>query len=106
MPDGTAARTGDLFVDVHVQPHPLFRREGDDLHLVVPIGVHEAVLGARIDVPTLEGPVELRPAGHAGGTAVPDERARRAARGRRPRRPDRRSPARAAGDRGRAIEAN
>jgi molecular chaperone DnaJ len=45
---------------VHVQPHPVFRREGDDLHVVVPVGVHEAVLGARIDVPSLEGPVRLR----------------------------------------------
>jgi molecular chaperone DnaJ len=54
------ARHGDLYVTIHVQPHPVFRREGDDLHVVVPVGVHEAVLGARIDVPSLEGPVRLR----------------------------------------------
>ena len=36
---------GDLFVTVHVQPHPLFRREGDDLLVTVPIAVHEAALG-------------------------------------------------------------
>ena len=61
-------RSGDLYVTVHVQPHPLYRREGDDLHLVVPIGVHEAVLGGRIDVPSLEGPIPLRipPGTHAG----------------------------------------
>ena len=59
-PGGTAARNGDLYVTVHVQPHPVFRRQGDDLHMVMPIGVHEAVLGARIDVPSLEGPVRLR----------------------------------------------
>src|SRR5690242_11767621 len=40
-------RSGDLYVTVHVQPHAAFRRDGDDLHLTVPIGVHEAVLGAR-----------------------------------------------------------
>jgi molecular chaperone DnaJ len=53
-------RNGDLYVTVHVQPHPVFKREGDDLWLTVSIGVHEAVLGARIEVPTLEGPVKLR----------------------------------------------
>ncbi len=53
-------RTGDLYVDVHVQPHPVLRREGDDLIMVVPVAVHEAVLGARIDLPTLDGDVKMR----------------------------------------------
>ena len=53
-------RTGDLYVDVHVQPHPVLRRDGDDLFIVVPVAVHEAMLGARIDVPTLDGGVRLR----------------------------------------------
>ncbi len=53
-------RTGDLYVTVNVHPHPFFRREGDTLSCVVPVAVHEAVLGARIDVPTLDGPVKLR----------------------------------------------
>lgn len=53
-------RNGDLYVTVHVQPHPTFRRQGDDLCVVLPIGVHDAVLGARVDVPSLEGPVRLR----------------------------------------------
>jgi molecular chaperone DnaJ len=53
-------RSGDLYVTVHVQPHAVFARNGDDLHVVVSIGVHEAVLGARIDVPSLEGPLKLR----------------------------------------------
>ncbi len=51
---------GDLYVDVQVMPHPLFRREGHDLLLVVPVAVNEAALGARIDVPTLEGAARLR----------------------------------------------
>jgi len=55
-----SGETGDLYVTVHVQPHPLFRREGDDLHLTVPIAVHEAALGAKIDVPTLDGLARLR----------------------------------------------
>src|SRR5262249_19756227 len=61
-------RTGDLYVNVHVQPHPTLRREGDDLFLVVPVAVHEAVLGARIDVPSLDGAFKLRiPPGTQGG---------------------------------------
>jgi molecular chaperone DnaJ len=51
---------GDLFVSVHVAPHPLYRRDGDDLHFVVPIAVHEAALGARVDIPTPEGAARLR----------------------------------------------
>jgi len=54
------ARNGDLYVTVQVQPHDVFRREGDDLHVDLPIGVHAAVLGTRVDVPSLEGPVKLR----------------------------------------------
>jgi len=53
-------RVGDLYVTVHVQPHEIFRRHGDDLVCDLPVGVHEAVLGARIDVPTLEGFTKLR----------------------------------------------
>ncbi len=45
---------------VHVQPHPLFTRHGDDLVAVLPVAVYEAALGARIEVPTLDGPVRLR----------------------------------------------
>ena len=59
---------GDLYITVHVQPHPLFRREGDDLHLIVPIAVHEAALGAKVDVPSFDGPARLRvPAGTQSG---------------------------------------
>ena len=53
-------RPGDLYVTVHVGTHPLFRREGDDLHVTVPIGIHEAGLGARFEIPTFDGPVRLR----------------------------------------------
>ena len=51
---------GDLLITVRVEPHPTFRREGDDLHLVVPLALHEAALGAKIEVPALEGPARLR----------------------------------------------
>jgi len=46
---------GDLFVEVRVKAHPLFRRSGDDILLEVPIGFAQAALGAEIDVPTLKG---------------------------------------------------
>jgi len=51
---------GDLYLAVRVDPHPVFTREGDDLHVVVPIAVHEAALGAKVDVPALEGRARLR----------------------------------------------
>jgi molecular chaperone DnaJ len=51
---------GDLYVTVRVAPHPLFRRDGDDLHLVVPVAVHEAALGARLEIPSIDGTTRLR----------------------------------------------
>ena len=54
------ARNGDLYVTVQIQPHEVFRRQGDDLCVDLPIGVHDAVLGTRVEVPSLEGPVKLR----------------------------------------------
>ncbi|HSL20941.1 MAG TPA: J domain-containing protein [Vicinamibacterales bacterium] len=52
--------TGDLVVAVQVAEHPLFQRQGDDLFIVVPVAVHEAALGARVDVPTPDGTAKLR----------------------------------------------
>ncbi len=51
---------GDLYIALQVAPHPLFRREGDDLHLVVPISIDEAALGARIEVPSPDGEAKVR----------------------------------------------
>lgn len=51
---------GDLYIDVAVQPHPIFVRDGDDLHITVPIALHEAALGAKIDVPSIDGPARVR----------------------------------------------
>jgi molecular chaperone DnaJ len=51
---------GDLYIAIHVDDHPIYRREGDDLHMTVPIAVHEAALGARIDVTAPDGPVRVR----------------------------------------------
>ena len=56
---------GDLYVIVHVRPHPVFGRTGDNLTLTAPVTFHEAAVGGEIEVPTLGGPpVKLRlPAG-------------------------------------------
>jgi molecular chaperone DnaJ len=60
---------GDLFVVVHVRPHPIFGRRGDNLTVTVPVTFPEAALGAEISVPTLGGgPVKLKiPAGTPNG---------------------------------------
>jgi DnaJ-class molecular chaperone len=46
---------GDLYIVCHVRRHPFFRREGDDIHVDVPISIAESVLGGKVDVPTLDG---------------------------------------------------
>jgi molecular chaperone DnaJ len=51
---------GDLYLEVQVAPHPFFRREGDDVYVEVPLNYSEAVLGAKIEVPTIDGPVMLK----------------------------------------------
>ena len=51
---------GDLYITVQVAPHPLYHREGDDLFITVPIAIHEAALGARVDVPTPDGGAKVR----------------------------------------------
>jgi len=59
---------GDLYVTIDVAAHPFFRRTGRDVLVTLPVAVHEAVLGARVDVPTLDGPVKLRiPPGTSSG---------------------------------------
>jgi DnaJ-class molecular chaperone len=51
---------GDLYITVQVAAHPIFRREGDEIHMAVPIAIHEAALGARIDIPIPDGDAKLR----------------------------------------------
>jgi len=59
---------GDLYIETHVQPDPVFQREGPHLKVKVPVTFPEAVLGAKIDVPTLAGAARLKiPPGTASG---------------------------------------
>jgi DnaJ-class molecular chaperone len=50
---------GDALVEIEVRPHAFFTRKGDDIHLELPISLPEAVLGAKLDVPTPTGPVRM-----------------------------------------------
>ena len=51
---------GDLHVHVRVVDHPLFKRQGHDVHVELPISISQAALGAQVDVPTLDGKVKMR----------------------------------------------
>ncbi|MEZ4319971.1 MAG: DnaJ C-terminal domain-containing protein [Myxococcota bacterium] len=65
---GQAPGGGDLLLALHVEPDPAFVRDGDDLQVTLPVTVGEVLLGARVDVPTLEGAVKLSiPAGSQNG---------------------------------------
>jgi DnaJ-class molecular chaperone len=67
---GPAGQAGDLLITISVLPHPLFHRDGADLRLDLPVTLYEAVLGAKVRVPTLDGSVELTipPGTNAGRT--------------------------------------
>ena len=56
---GEGAAPGDLLAVLEVQPHRFFRREGNDIVVDLPVTLKEAVLGAKVDVPTVDGPVTL-----------------------------------------------
>jgi curved DNA-binding protein len=59
---------GDLYLDIQVQPHPLFRASGHDLYVDLPLASWEAVLGTSVELPTLAGAVSLKvPAGTRAG---------------------------------------
>jgi molecular chaperone DnaJ len=61
-------KNGDLVIRLRMIPHPYFRRDGHDIHLDVPIHYSEAVKGAKIKVPTIDGPVTVTvPPGSSSG---------------------------------------
>jgi DnaJ-class molecular chaperone len=62
---------GDLYLDVEVRPDPYLRRHGDDIELDLPVSVSEAALGAKVEVPTVEGPVTVTvPPGTSSGARL------------------------------------
>jgi molecular chaperone DnaJ len=54
------APAGDLYITVRVEPHPFFRREGDDIQITLPVRIDEAGLGTKIEVPTIDGRALLK----------------------------------------------
>jgi len=62
---------GDALITILVKPHPVFRRDGDDIVLTLPITIDEAVLGGKVTAPTIDGPVGLTiPAGASSGRVL------------------------------------
>lgn len=70
-PGGNGGPSGDLVLVIHVEPHPLFEREDNDLYLDVPITVSEAIKGAKVKIPTFDGDVTIKvPPGTSSGTKL------------------------------------
>jgi DnaJ-class molecular chaperone len=65
------AGPGDAIIEIALRPHPVFRREGDNLVMDLPVSVPDAVLGGKVEAPTPEGPVTLNvPAGSNSGSTL------------------------------------
>lgn len=70
-PGAAGGPAGDALIEITVAPHPLFRRDGRDIHLDLPITLAEAVLGGRVPVPTVAGAVTMAiPPGSDSGTRL------------------------------------
>lgn len=68
---GQGKSEGDAILEINVEPHRHFTCEGDDIYLVLPVTIDEAVLGAKVMVPTLDGPVAMTvPAGANADTTL------------------------------------
>ena len=66
-----AQPSGDAYVTVHIRPHAIFTREGDDVTVELPVGFHESILGAKIEAPTVHGPVAMTiPQGTGNGATL------------------------------------
>jgi DnaJ-class molecular chaperone len=71
MPGFDGGPQGDAYVELRVQPHPYFERKDHNIHLDLPVSLPEAVLGGRIEVPTIDGPVTMTvPKGANTGTTL------------------------------------
>jgi DnaJ-class molecular chaperone len=71
MPGFESGPPGDAYVELHVQPHPYFERKDHNIHMDLPVSLPEAVLGGRIEVPTIDGPVTMTvPKGANTGTTL------------------------------------
>ncbi|MDJ0610422.1 MAG: J domain-containing protein [Kiloniellales bacterium] len=65
------APAGDAYIEIHVKPHKYFSREGNNIHLELPVTLKEAVAGAKVDAPTIHGTVTVTiPPGSNSGTVL------------------------------------
>ena len=70
-PGENGGPAGDLYLICSVRPHKFFERHGADIHIEVPVSLTEAALGAKVDVPTIDGTMTMTlPAGTSGGTKL------------------------------------
>ena len=58
-PEAGPSPAGDALINVHIVPHPFFQRKHDNIHVELPITLTEAVQGAKVEVPTIDGPVTM-----------------------------------------------
>jgi DnaJ-class molecular chaperone len=71
MPGVNGGPAGDAYVEIHVEPHAFFEARDNDIHVELPVTLNEAVLGGKVKVPTVGGPVMLSvPAGSNTGTSL------------------------------------
>jgi molecular chaperone DnaJ len=70
-PGFNGGKPGDLYLIIHIKSHPFLKREGDNLHMEVPVTVREAIAGESIVIPTTEGPVKVKvPPGSQSGQTL------------------------------------
>ena len=69
-PSQSGGPSGDMILVLHVEPHRFFRREGDDLHLDLPLTVAEAYQGSKVKVPTIDGAVTVKVAARTQSASV------------------------------------
>jgi DnaJ-class molecular chaperone len=70
LPGTGGGASGDAYIEIKVLPHPVFTRQGTDVHIELPVTLPEAVLGATVATPTVDGPVSLKvpPESNTGST--------------------------------------
>ena len=70
-PGWNGGLSGDALIEIHVAPHPVFTRDGQDIRIVLPVSVPEAVLGGTVEAPTPTGPVRVQiPPGSDSGSEL------------------------------------
>lgn len=70
-PGLNGGRPGDLYLVIHLKPHPFLKREGDDLFMDLPLTIHEAMAGGTITIPTVDGRIKVKvPKGSQSGQSL------------------------------------